>query len=243
MKKMIKLKHMLALLLIIGVIVLMNINRTWTFNPEKNLNEVSELQFEQNLNKTSALDLKKNLNVEYFINDIDSDTTFEDLERDIGHPSGMWGSGVSILYYNVGDLIISEDMSTVFSEDARIRILIIRDKDRKYKCKLVYKTPDTSNTQDIKKIFEEKEDINSVYKKEIDISQLFNLNNKYAYKDIVNLYGEPNGIIDCNRIFYHINSYYIFFPMKFLPDSKVYLKYILIYNENGDFKCSVYYDN
>ena len=81
MKKMIKLKHMLALLLIIGVIVLMNINRTWTFNPEKNLNEVSELQFEQNLNKTSALDLKKNLNVEYFINDIDSDTTFEDLER------------------------------------------------------------------------------------------------------------------------------------------------------------------
>ena len=69
--------------------------------------------------------------MEYFINDIDSDTTFEDLEREIGHPSGMWGSGVSILYYNVGDLIISEDMSTVFSEDARIRILIIRDKDRK----------------------------------------------------------------------------------------------------------------
>ena len=63
MKKIIK--PMLALLLIvIGVIVLVKINRTWTLNPEQNMNEASELKYEQNLSETSALNSKKNLNVE-----------------------------------------------------------------------------------------------------------------------------------------------------------------------------------
>ena len=78
MKKIIK--PVFALVLItMGVIVLMKMNKIWALNPEQNPNEASELKSEQNLNEalemkseqnpneTSALNSKKNLNVEYFI--------------------------------------------------------------------------------------------------------------------------------------------------------------------------------
>ena len=84
---------MFALLLIImGVIVLMKMNKVWALNPEQNLNE------------TSALNLKKNLNVEYFISGIDSDTTYKDLEREIGPVTGTTGCGFVRDYYEVEDL-------------------------------------------------------------------------------------------------------------------------------------------
>ena len=91
MKKMIK--PIPALLLIIMVvIVLMKINRTWALNPEQNLDEAS------------ALNYKKNLNLEYFINNIDSDTTFIDLEREIGPFTGSIGCGIVIDYYEAEEL-------------------------------------------------------------------------------------------------------------------------------------------
>ena len=76
---------------------------------------------------------------------------------------------------------------------------------------------------------------------EVKPRQFFDLNDKYTYEDIVNLYGKPHGITDNNRIYYHINSYYVFFQIDFSSNPESKLNYIDVYSENGKFKCRIQY--
>ena len=239
MKKIIK--PMLALLLIvIGVIVLVKINRTWTLNPEQNMNEASELKYEQNLSETSALNSKKNLNVEYFINNIDSDTTYEDLEREIGPFTGSIGSGIVRDYYKAEDLVFLDNWLLGSSTKGPV-IFEVEDISENYKGLIMYIEKNFKSTEYIKKLFAEKKIISDVDKIEIKPRQFFDLNDEYTYEDIENLYGKPHGITDNNRIYYHINSYYVFFQVNFSSNSESKFNYIDLYSEDGKFKCRIQY--
>ena len=100
---------------------------------------------------------------------------------------------------------------------------------------------DFKSTEYIKKLFAEKKIISDVDKIEIKPRQFFDLNDEYTYGDIENLYGKPHGITDNNRIYYHINSYYVFFPADFSSNPKSKLNYMDVYSENGKFKCRIQY--
>ena len=100
---------------------------------------------------------------------------------------------------------------------------------------------DFKSTEYIKKLFAEKKIISDVDKIEIKPRQFFDLNDEYTYEDIVNLYGKTHGITDNNRIYYHINSYYVFFPADFSSNQESKLNYIDLYSEDGKFKCRIQY--
>ena len=252
MKKIIK--PVFALVLItMGVIVLMKMNKIWALNHEQNPNEASELKSEQNLNEalemkseqnpneTSALNLKKNLNVEYFISGIDSDTTYKDLEREIGPVTGSRGSGVIRKYYETEGLIFLDYWSHALSEEGTVIKFMVQDTSRNYKGLIMYIEENFKSTEYIKKLFAEGKIISDVDKIEIKPRQFFDLNYEYTYEDIVNLYGKPHGITDNNRIYYHINSYYVFFPADFSSNQESKLNYIDLYSEDGKFKCRIQY--
>ena len=240
MKKMIK--PMLAFsLIIMGVIVLMKINRTWALNPEQNLDEASELKSEQNLNETSALNSKKNLNVEYFINNIDSDTTFIDLERDLAPFTGSSGFGFVRCYYETEGLIFWDSWLFSPPRDHVVNMFIVEDTSNNYEFMIMYGEKDFKSSSYIKGLFDEKKITLDVDRVEIKPKQFFDLNYEYTYADIVNLYGKPHGITDNNRIYYHINSYYVFLPIDFSSNSESKLNYIDVYSENGKFKCRIQY--
>ena len=227
MKKMIK--PMLAFsLIIMGVTVLVKINKIWALNPEQNLNE------------TSVLKSKKNLNVEYFINNIDSDTTYEDLEREIGPFTGSIGSGIVRDYYKAEDLFFLDNW-LIGSSAKGPGIFEVEDMSGKYKGLVMYIEKYFKSTEYIKKLFAEKKIISDANKIEIKPRQFFDLNDEYTYEDIENLYGKPHGITDNNRIYYHINSYYVFFPADFSSNPKSKLNYMDVYSENGKFKCRIQY--
>ena len=240
MKKMIK--PVLAFsLIIMGVIVLVKINKIWALNPEQNMNEESELKSEQNMNETSALNSKKNLNVEYFINNIDSDTTFIDLERDLGPFTGSIGSGFVINYYETEGLLFLDEWGLSSPRSGVVGMLFVEDTSENYKCVLMYGEKDFKSSSYIKGLFDKRKIILNVDKIKIKPRQFFDLNYEYTYADIVNLYGKPHGITDNNRIYYHINSYYVFFPIDFSSNSESKLNYIDVYSENGKFKCRIQY--
>ena len=132
MKKIIKPVFALSLI-IMGVIVLMKINKIWALNPEQNMNEESELKSEQNMNETSALNSKRNLNVEYFINNIDSDTTFIDLERDLGPFTGSRGSGFVINYYETEGLLFLDKWGLSSPSSGVVGLLFVEDTSENYK--------------------------------------------------------------------------------------------------------------
>ena len=44
----------------------------------------------------------RNINIEYFY-DLDVNTTYKEIENEIGKPNGAIGSGITIPYYQVGD--------------------------------------------------------------------------------------------------------------------------------------------
>ena len=228
MKKIIKPVFALSLIIMV-VIVLMKINRTWALNPEQNMNE------------TSALNLKKNLNVEYFINDIDSDTTYKDLEREIGPVTGSIGSGVIRDYYETEGLIFLDYWRNAQSGKGRVVDFIVQDTSRNYNGLIMYVEKYFKSTEYIKKLFAEGKIISDVDKIEIKPRQFFDLNYEYTYEDIVNLYGKPHGITDNNRIYYHINSYYVFFQVNFSSNSESKLNYIDLYSEDGKLKCRIQY--
>ena len=92
-----------------------------------------------------------------------------------------------------------------------------------------------------KQIFDKRKIILNVDKIKIKPRQFFDLNYEYTYADIVNLYGKPHGITDNNRIYYHINSYYVFFPADFSSNPKSKLNYMDVYSENGKFKSRIQY--
>ena len=225
MKKMIK--PIPALLLIIMVvIVLMKINRTWALNPEQNLDEAS------------ALNYKKNLNVEYFINNIDSDTTFIDLEREIGPFTGSIGCGIVIDYYEAEELFFLHEIS-----EKTDKIIELKVEDMFGNCKglIMYIETNFKSTEYIKKLFAENKIMSDANRVKIKPRQFFDLNDEYTYEDIVNLYGKPHGITDNNRIYYHINSYHVFFPADFSSNPESKLNYIDLYSEDGKFKCRIQY--
>ena len=240
MKKIVKPAFAL-LLIIMGVIVLMKINRTWALNPEQNPDEASELNSEQNLSETSALNSKKNLNVEYFISGIDSDTTYKDLEREIGPVTGSRGSGVIRDYYETEGLLFLDEWGLSSPRSGVVGMLFVEDTSENYKCLLMYGEKDFKSSSYIKGLFDKRKIILNVDKIKIKPRQFFDLNYEYTYADIVNLYGKPHGITDNNRIYYHINSYYVFFPGNFSSDSEAKLNYLDIYSENGMFKCRIQY--
>ena len=240
MKKIIKPVFALSLI-IMGVIVLMKINRTWALNPEQNMNEESELKSEQNMNETSALNSKKNLNVEYFISGIDSDTTYKDLEREIGPVTGTTGCGFVRDYYEVEDLVFLDYWMHALSEKGTVIELMVEDMSENYKGLVMYVEKNFKSTEYIKKLFAEGKIISDVHKIEIKPRQFFDLNDEYTYEDIVNLYGKTHGITDNNRIYYHINSYYVFFPADFSSNQESKLNYIDLYSEDGKFKCRIQY--
>ena len=240
MKKIIKPVFALSLI-IMGVIVLMKINRTWALNPEQNMNEESELKSEQNMNEISALNSKKNLNVKYFINNIDSDTTFIDLERDLGPFTGSRGSGFVINYYETEGLFFVDSWLILSSKDDIVSTLVVEDTSENYKCLLMYGEEDFKSSSYIKGLFDKRKIILNVDKIKIKPRQFFDLNYEYTYEDIVNLYGKPHGITDNNRIYYHINSYYVFFPIDFSSNLESKLNYIDLYSEDGKFKCRIQY--
>jgi len=240
MKKMIK--PVLAFsLIIMGVIVLVKINKIWALNPEQNMNEESELKSEQNMNETSALNSKKNLNVEYFINKIDSDTTFIDLERDLGPFTGSIGSGFVIDYYETEGLLFLDEWGLSSPRSGVVGLLFVEDTSENYKCVLMYGEKDFKSSSYIKGLFDKRKIILNVDKIKIKPRQFFDLNYEYTYEDIVNLYGKPHGITDNNRIYYHINSYYVFFQVNFSSNSESKLNYIDLYSEDGKFKCRIQY--
>ena len=167
MKKIIK--PVFALVLItMGVIVLMKMNKIWALNHEQNPNEASELKSEQNLNEalemkseqnpneTSALNLKKNLNVEYFISGIDSDTTYKDLEREIGPVTGTTGCGFVRDYYEVEDLVFLDYWMHALSEKGTVIELMVEDMSENYKGLVMYVEKNFKSTEYIKKLFSEK---------------------------------------------------------------------------------------
>ena len=240
MKKMIK--PVLALsLIIMGVIVLVKINKIWALNPEQNMNEESELKSEQNMNETSALNSKRNLNVEYFINNIDSDTTFIDLERDLGPFTGSRGSGFVINYYETEGLLFLDKWGLSSPSSGVVGLLFVEDTSKNYKCLLMYGEKDFKSSSYIKGLFDKRKIILNVDKIKIKPRQFFDLNYEYTYADIVKLYGKPHGITDNNRIYYHINSYYVFFQIDFSSNPESKLNYIDVYSENGKFKCRIQY--
>ena len=166
MKKIIK--PVFAFVLItMGVIVLMKINEIWALNPEQNPNETSALKFEQNpneaselkseqnLNEISAINLKKNLNVEYFINNIDSDTTYKDLEREIGSVTGSRGFGVIRKYYETEGLVFLDYWSHALSEEGTVIKFMVQDTSRNYKGLIMYVEENFKSTEYIKKLFAE----------------------------------------------------------------------------------------
>ena len=228
-------------LIIMGVIVLMKINRTWALNSEQNMNEESELKSEQNMNETSALNSKKNLNVEYFINNIDSDTTFIDLERDLGPFTGSIGSGFVIDYYETEGLLFLDRWRLSSTRSGVVGMLLVEDTSENYKCVLMYGEKDFKSSSYIKGLFDKRKIILNVDKIKIKPRQFFDLNYEYTYADIVDLYGKPHGITDNNRIYYHINSYYVFFQIDFSSNPESKLNYIDVYSENGKFKCRIQY--
>ena len=97
------------------------------------------------------------------------------------------------------------------------------------------------STEYIKKLFAEKKIISDANKIEIKPRQFFDLNDEYTYEDIENLYGKPHGITDNNRIYYHINSYYVFCPVDFSSNQESKLNYIDLYSEDGKFKSRIQY--
>ena len=240
MKKIIKPVFALSLI-IMGVIVLMKINKTWALNSEQNMNEESELKSEQNMNETSALNSKRNLNVEYFINNIDSDTTFIDLERDLGPFTGSIGSGFVINYYETEGLLFLDEWGLSSPRSGVVGLLFVEDTSENYKCLLMYGEKDFKSSSYIKGLFDKRKIILNVDKIKIKPRQFFDLNYEYTYADIVKLYGKPHGITDNNRIYYHINSYYVFFQIDFSSNPESKLNYIDVYSENGKFKCRIQY--
>ena len=199
MKKIIK--PVFALVLItMGVIVLIKMNKIWALNHEQNPNEASELKSEQNPNEaselkseqnlnealemkseqnpneTSALNSKKNLNVEYFISGIDSDTTYKDLEREIGPVTGSRGSGVIRKYYETEGLIFLDYWSHALSEEGTVIKFMVQDTSRNYKGLIMYIEENFKSTEYIKKLFAEGKIISDVDKIEIKPRQFFDLN-------------------------------------------------------------------
>ena len=131
MKKMIK--PIPALLLIIMVvIVLMKINRTW------------------------ALNQMQNPNVEYFISKIDFDTTYEDLEREIGPVTGSIGSGFVRVYYKAEDLFFLDYWMNALSEKGIVADFMVEDMSGNYRGLIMYIEKNFKSTEYIKKLFSEK---------------------------------------------------------------------------------------
>ena len=178
--------------------------------------------------------------MEYFISKIDSDTTYEDLEREIGPFTDSIGCGLVRNYYEAEDLFFLDDW-LLGSSAKGPGIFEVEDMSGKYKGLVMYIEKYFKSTEYIKKLFAEKKIISDENKIEVKPRQFFDLNDKYTYEDIVNLYGKPHGITDNNRIYYHINSYYVFFPADFSSNPKSKLNYMDVYSENGKFKSRIQY--
>jgi hypothetical protein len=188
-----------------------------------------------------SVDIPKVPTIEYFIYDVNSKKTFEDLEREIG-PAKMVGSGISRFYYEVEDLVFMQEYGTAILGESNIILLNVMDMNENLKCTIVYQNKEIWIVPDsYDKIFDEDSVDISGKKNNVDIRSLFDLKKEYTYKDIVNLYGEPQGITDDNRAYYYTNKGVIFFPTNFTSDETVELNSIEIYSSNGQPKCLIYY--
>ena len=187
------------------------------------------------------METNKNLSLEYFINNIRYDTTFKDVKREIGDFTGSTGSGIIRWYYEIEGLAFFETYMFGYSDENPVFMFRVEDNSGNNERLIMYMEDEFNSTKYIKKLFIDKKIVLNAKKIKIHTRQFFELNDKYTYADIVNLYGEPHGITDNNRVYYHINSYYVFFPGNFSSDSEAKLNYLDIYSENGMFKCRIQY--
>ena len=175
---------------------------------------------------TISADIPKIPTIEYFIYDVNEKTTFKDLERDLG-PAKMYGSGMSRLYYEAEDLVFMEGWGYLSGGVENINLLEVMDININYKCTLFY-FGELETTDSYVEFFNKAGSDISDKGKKVDIRSLFDLNKEYTYKDIVNLYGEAQGITPDNRAYYYIDKGAILFPVNFTTDETVELERIEI---------------
>ena len=172
------------------------------------------------------VDIPKVPTIEYFIYDVNAETTFEDLEREIG-PAKVYGSGMSVSYYEVEDLTFME-FSYMSGGMGKVQVLRVADINKKYKCTLFYLGK--LETGDSYAEFFNKVDSDISDKgKKVDVRSLFDIKKEYTYKDIVNLYGEAQGITADNRAYYYVDKGVILFPVNYSTDETVELDSIEMY--------------